>query len=463
MRNIELDVIVLGFGKAGKTIAMKRGRAGDRVAIVEQSPQMYGGTCINVGCVPTKTLLTAAHRHRIAGGEDHAGAFAAARRHRDEFVARLNAVNKEMAVDSNVRVIDGHGRFTGPNTVEVTGGSEALTLTAPTIVINTGAVPARPDVPGVDLDRVVDSTAVQRLPELPARLAVVGGGPIGLEFATMFAQFGSRVTVLDGSDVFLSRYDRDIAEAVREDLEAQGVTILGGARATSFEAAAGGGVRVRHGGGGGEASAEAVEADYALLAIGRRPNTEDLNLQAAGVAVTERGAVRVDECLRTSAPGIYAAGDVTGGPQFTYISYDDHRIILEDRWGTGAAPRSAAGRLFPTTTFLTPPLSQIGMGEQEAREEVARRGHTLAVRAQDIKDIAIMPRPKILGQPQGRAKFLVDAEEDRILGATLYCVDSQELINTVAVAMRHGVPASGLGAGIYTHPSGSEVFNALLG
>ncbi len=460
MRNIDLDVIVLGFGKAGKTIAMKRGRAGDRVAIVEQSPQMYGGTCINVGCVPTKTLLTSAHRHRIGGGEDHAGAFAAARRHRDEFVARLNAANKEMVVDSGVRVIDGHGRFTGPNTVEVTGGAEALTLTAPTIVINTGAVPVLPDVPGVDLDRVVDSTAVQRLPEPPAHLAVVGGGPIGLEFATMFAQFGSRVTVLDGSEAFLGRYDRDIAGAVRTDLEAQGIEIVGGARVTGFAATADG-VSVRYGGGGGEDSA--VEADYALLAIGRRPNTEGLNLQAAGVEVTERGAVRVDEHLRTSEPGIYAAGDVTGGPQFTYISYDDHRIILEDRWGTGAVPRSAAGRLFPTTTFLNPPLSQIGMGEQEAREEAARRGHTLAVRARDIADIAIMPRPKILGQPQGRAKFLVDEEEDRILGATLYCVDSQELINTVAVAMHHGVPASELGAGIYTHPSSSEVFNALLG
>ena len=157
---------------------------------------------------------------------------------------------------------------------------------------------------------------------------------------------------------------------------------------------------------------------------------------------------------------MYAAGDVTGGPQFTYVSYDDHRIILADRWGEGG--RTTEGRLIPTTTFLDPPLATVGMTEDEAREHVEGLGHELSVRAADIKDVAIMPRPKILGRPQGRAKFLVDASADRILGAALFCTDAQELINTVALAIRHEIPASAVGAGIYTHPSSSEIFNALL-
>ncbi|KQB85233.1 dihydrolipoyl dehydrogenase family protein [Corynebacterium oculi] len=453
MSTLDLDVVILGFGKAGKTIAMKRGQAGDRVAIVEQSPQMYGGTCINIGCVPTKTLLTDAHRHHRTGDANHATALKEAQRRRDGLTAKLNEANKRLAEGSNVMLIDGRAAFTGERTVEVTGGEERLTITAETVVINTGAVPVRPGILGIDLDRVLDSTQVQRVPEYPRRLAVVGGGPIGLEFATMFAQFGTQVTVLDGASTFLGRYDRDIAQAVRGDLEAQGIEIISGARVEEFRAE-GEGVVVRHSGG-------EVEADYALVAIGRRPATEGLGLDKAGVATTERGAIEVDEHLRTSAPGVYAAGDVTGGPQFTYISYDDHRVILDDRWGDGE--RTTEGRIFPTTTFVQPPLAQIGMGEDEAREDTQRRGHTLEIKAQDVADMAIVPRPKILEQPQGRAKFLVDKEDDRILGATLYCVDSQELINTVAVAMRHGVAASELGAGIYTHPSSSEVFNALLG
>ncbi|KQB86746.1 FAD-dependent oxidoreductase [Corynebacterium lowii] len=462
MNTLELDVLILGFGKAGKTIAMKRGQAGDRAAIVEQSPVMYGGTCINIGCLPTKTLLTDAHRHHLGGSQaqqgkqvqqEHAAAFAQAQEHRDSSIATLNAANKKMALGNHVMVIDGRARFTGPHTVEVTGGDETLRITAETIIINTGAVPVLPPLPGIEGERVVDSTAVQHLPQYPEHLVIVGGGPIGLEFATMFAQFGTRVTVLDGAGTFLPRFDRDIAEAVRADLESLGITIMSGARAQEFRAGEQS-VSVIYGEG-------EVEADYALVALGRRPATSDLGLEVAWITTTERGAIEVDEYLRTSVPGVYAAGDANGGPQFTYISYDDHRVILNHRWGDGT--RSTEGRIYPTTTFLEPPLSQIGLGEEEARKECESRGHALSVKAQDIKDMAIVPRPKILGQPQGRAKFLIDAQTDEILGATLYCVDSQELINAVALAMRHGISATELGEGIYTHPSSSEVFNALLG
>lgn len=456
---MDVDVLVIGFGKAGKTIAMTRAAAGDKVALVEQSRAMYGGTCINIACVPTKTLLTDAHRFAETPEADADDAFSSAQQRRNGLTAKMNRANYDLAHGKGVAVIDGHAAFTGAHSVQVTGGEETLEITAETIVINTGATPVVPPIEGADGSRVVDSTAVQTLPERPSSLAIVGGGPIGLEFATMFAQFGTDVTVLDRSTEFLSVADRDIAEEVGRDLADLGVTIISGAAVSSLssgdDAAT---VTYTVGESGGDQS---LSVDYVLLATGRKPAIEGLNLEAAGVDVSDRGAIVVDEHLRTSVDGVYAAGDVNGGPQFTYISFDDHRVILSDRWGDGS--RTTSGRIFPTTTFLEPPLAQIGMGEDEARKDAESRGHTLDVKAKKVADIPVMPRPKIVGQPQGMAKFLVDREDDRIMGATLYCVDSQELINTVAVAMNNGVSASALGGGIYTHPSSSEVFNALLG
>ena len=285
---------------------------------------------------------------------------------------------------------------------------------------------------------------------------IVGGGPIGMESATMFTQFGTQVTILDRGAKFGSAFDEDVAAQVQADLEAKGITIINGADVTELKDTDDG-IKVRYSEDGGEHTIDATNVPFA---IGRTPATEGLGLESAGIDTTERGAIAVDEHLRTNVEGVYAAGDVTGGPQFTYISYDDHRVITSDRWGDGS--RVTTGRLYPTTTFINPPVSTIGMGEQEAKGNAASRGHTTEVRFKKIADIPIMPRPKIVGTPEGVAKFIIDVEDDQILGATLYCVDSQELINLVAVAMRQKIPASALGDGIYTHPSSTEVFNALL-
>lgn len=435
--SLSLDVLVVGFGKAGKTIAMKRAKAGDRVAIVEKSPSMYGGTCINIACVPTKTLLVSAERHAHSLDDDHDSAFDGARDHRDGFIAKLNSANEDMARDAGVMIIDGRARFTGPRTVEVTGGDDVLFISAETVVINVGSVPVMPPIDGID-------------------------GPIGLEFATMFADFGTTVTVLDGADEFLGRYDRDVAATVHEHLASGGIQIISGAKATGFadDGGAEGSqpVTVTYETSGGEEST--VRADRVLVAVGRRPATDDLGLDAAGIEINDRAAIPVDEHLRTGIDGVYAVGDVNGDPQFTYVSYDDHRVVMSDRWGDGS--RTAEDRVIPTTTFIDPPLSTVGLGEDAAREEVEGRGHELEVMVADVADLAIVPRPKILGNPAGMVKFLVDRDADRIVGASLFCVDSQELINTVAVAIARDVPASGLGSGIYTHPSTSEVFNAML-
>lgn len=443
------ELLVVGFGKAGKTLAMTRAEAGDRVALVEQDRGMYGGTCINIACVPTKALLSATSR----GMELHE-----AQGTRDDLVEAMNRANKSLVDDAGVTVINARARFTGEREVTVTGDdagdSSALSLTADAVVVNTGSVPVWPDLPGIDSPLVHDSTSVQHISPSPRHLVIIGGGPIGLEFATLFTGQGAEVTVVDSAPTPLATFDDDVAAEVHEVLEQRGVTFVNDARASGFDTA-GGRVTVRfesdRGGSGSTASADAV-----LVAIGRRPATEDLSLAEAGVTVGGRGEIVVDDSLRTSATGVYAAGDVTGGPQFTYVSYDDYRVLAEQLSGRGT--KSTSGRLIPTTTFLEPPLSTIGMSENEAR----RSGREVEVRSKKVADIPIMPRPKIVGQPAGFAKFIVDTDSDEILGASLFCVDSQELINTVAVAMRHGITAGELGGGIYTHPSSTEVFNALL-
>lgn len=446
MESIEksFDLIVVGFGKAGKTIAMNRAAAGKNVALVERDPGMYGGACINIACVPTKKLLT--DTARGVGWTEAINA-------RDELVGQLNATNLQLAEDAGVTVINGRARFTGPREVTVTApDSGELVLDAPAVVINTGSTPAWPDLPGIDGERIFDSTSLQHTRPAPRHLAIVGGGPIGLEFATLFTGQGAEVTVLDSNEAPLHNFDTDVAETGRELLERRGVTFRNNARAAGFTPQDDA-VTVRYTVGDAE---ESLTADAVLLAIGRRPATDGLGLDVAGIDVDDTGAVVVDEHLRTSVDGVFAVGDVNGGPQFTYVSNDDHRIVVDQL--AGAGKRSTCGRIIPTTTFTEPPLATVGMGENQAQES----GRSFTVHSQKMAEMPIVPRPKILDQPEGMAKFLVDDDTDEILGATLYCVDAQELINTVAVAMRHGVTATELGQGIYTHPTSSEVFNQLL-
>lgn len=428
----EFDLIVVGFGKAGKTIAMKRSAAGDKVALIEQSPQMYGGTCINVGCIPTKKLL-----FETASGKDFPDAVVA----RDQLIGKLNAKNLAMATDKGVTVIDGKATFTASHEITVTSGSDTLVLYAPTIVINTGSTPVIPNVPGTDNPHVFDSTGIQHISPLPKHLAIIGGGPIGLEFATLFSGQGSKVTIIDRGELPLKNFDREVAELAKTDLEARGITFLNNAELTGFSGDLTIALKDRD-----------IDADAALIAIGRRPATDGLGLEQAGIKTGTRGEVLVDAHLRTNIDGIFAVGDVNGGPQFTYVSYDDHRIVLDQLAGTGK--KSTAHRLIPTTTFIEPPLSTIGDNTE---------GENVVVKKALIADMPIVPRPKIINQPHGMVKFFVDKQSDALLGATLYCADSQELINTVALAMRHGVTASEFGDGIYTHPATSEIFNQLLG
>ena len=446
MSNTELtvDVLVIGWGNAGKTIAGRLAAEGRKVALVERSAQMYGGTCINIACVPTKDLIDSASKR---DGRDPVSYFTSAVADRDALISALNHANHAM-LEGKVLLLDGIASFTGPHTVKVAGGDDEIAVHAETIIVNTGSHPAALPIPGADGPRVHNSTTIQHVDPLPSRLVIVGGGFIGLEFAQMFARFGSQVILLEAGETFAPALDSDIATRVRGMLEGEGITVVTGAQVTSFDDA-GDHVDIVTGD-------RTFAADAVLVAAGRRPATEDLNLAAAGVATDERGYIIVDDQLRTNVEGVYAVGDVNGGPQFTYVSLDDNRVL----WDTlHDGPRRRDDRVgVPATTFLEPPLSEVGMTMRQARES----GRSVLVATKDVAAIAAMPRPKIVGQTEGVIRVFVDADDHTILGATLWCIDSQELVNLVSLAMRLGVRYETLRDGFWTHPSSTEAFNEVL-
>lgn len=453
MDSLDVEVLIIGWGKAGKTLAAWLARQGRPVALVERSREMHGGGCINIQCVPSKDLIDSAAARRP--DDDPRRWFDRAKQGRDSLVERLRERNHRMLADLDaVTLIDGHATFVGSREVEVRAGSERLLVRAESIVVNTGTVPARLAVPGADRsDRIWDSTTIQHIDPLPERLVIVGAGYVGLEFAGMFAGFGTRVVVVDHGERVLRREDPDVADAVRELLERAGVEFVLGADVTRVADAQHGAVvevAVR-------GMIRELAADAVLAAAGRRPATADLGVDTAGLAVDERGYLVVDDRLRTSVPGIFAVGDVNGGPQFTYISLDDARIVLDQLAGSGA--RSTADRVaVPTTVFLTPPLARVGIDETTARAD----GRDVLVASKRIADIAAMPRPKIVGVTDGLIKVIVDRETDLVLGATFFGVDAQEVINLFALAMRAGVTATALRDGIWTHPSSTEALNEVL-
>lgn len=449
---------MIGWGKGGKTFAGAMAGAGRSVAIVEQSSAMYGGTCINIGCVPTKTLIHDAAQRR--DGDEAAEFFRKAVDRRDTLIAKLNDVNLHMLADRDtVTVVDGRARIVGPHEVEVTpsaGGSglaEHLIISADTVVTNTGAVPVLPPLPGVDGPRIHTSTSIQHVDPFPRRLAVVGAGPIGLEFASMFRDFGSEVTVLARGERILPDEDQDVASGVHELLTEAGIDLRTQVDVTSLEDGTDA-VTVHMDTPEGPWQ---LQADAVLMATGRRPANEDLGPEQAGIETDERGAVVVDTQLRTSAEGVFAMGDVHGGQQQTYLSLDDHRVVLDALTGSGTR-RTDDRVAVPATTFLDPPMSSVGIGAEQARSE----GLDVRTVMVPVAGIKAMPRPKAVGDPRGFIKIVVDSSSDQLLGARLLHVDSQEVINLLVLAMRAGVTASELRDGIWIHPSSTEAPNEVL-
>jgi probable pyridine nucleotide-disulfide oxidoreductase len=450
---IRADLLVVGFGKGGKTVAAAMGGLGRRVVLVERSERMYGGTCPNVGCVPSKGLV---HRSRQRRPDDPAQEFyeTAVREVQEirEFMRRGNFESLDGM--ETVTVLTGPARFVDPHTVEVQLGDGRTRVSAEQVLINSGSEPNVPDIPGLAASaHALTSTALIESTRLPERLAILGGGYLGIEFAAIYQRFGSQVQLIEAAPRLLGHEDDDVAAATIEILEGEGIEILTGVHVIAVRDEDGAAVLSL----AGDDGDSEVSADTVLIAAGRVPVTSDLGLEAAGVEVDPRGAIKVDEHLRTSRPHIYALGDVNGGPQFTYVSLDDSRIVLDQLIGEGR--RSTTDRrAVPHTLFITPPLATVGMTERAAREA----GLQITVTTERVADIVAMPRAYAVAETRGMMKFVVDAGSDEIIGAAILSVDAQEIINTVAVAMRHGITASDLSSSIYTHPSSTEALNELL-
>ncbi len=405
--HLDADLVVIGYGKGGKTLASTLAKQGWTVVMVERSPMMYGGTCINTGCVPTKAMITRSeHLTPGAHPQHYRDAVAATA----DLTATLRAANLALldTLDT-ATVLTGEAVFRDAHTVEVhTVDRGAVTVTGRHIVIGTGSQAVIPDIPGLrGAATVATSTEMLVESRLPERLVVLGGGYIGLEFAAMYAAYGSGVTVLERHAEILGQEDSDVAACAREVIEAAGVRIVTSAVIDRVDDQDDGtSVVAFH----TDAGPEALPADTVLVALGRTPVTEALNLERAGVEVAASGAISVDEHLRTSQPHIYAVGDVNGGPQFTYVSLDDHRIVLDQLTGTGA--RSTTDRrAVPYTLFLTPPLSRVGLTERAATES----GRPLKTAAMRVAGMATVPRARIVGETAGMMKVVVDADTDEIL------------------------------------------------
>ncbi len=449
-RSIKFDSVVIGFGKGGKTLAAALGVSGKKTALIERSCEMYGGTCINVGCIPTKFLVHKAKTARFY--KDKQAYYKAAIEAELLLVEKLRSKNLEKLQSTpNVTVITGTAKLLSQSLIEVRTEDGAQMLEAEQIFINTGAVPFIPFVNGLENNpRAVTSEGLLKQKELPERLVIIGGGYIGVELASIYANFGSSVTVVQNESRFLPREDEDISNAVRENLSIRGIELLTDTRVISVtEKGSQAVVSVAV----GEARRE-LSADTVLVAAGRTPNTMGLGLENAGVRLNERGGIVTDEHLRTDAPNIYAMGDVRGGLQFTYISLDDFRIVRSAILGDRSYTERERGAV-PYSVFTDPPFSRVGMSEKEAAE----KGY--AIKTVKLSAMAI-PKALAVEKPSGILKAVIDEKSGLILGAHLFCEDSHEIINTVKLAIDAKLPYTTLRDMMFTHPTISESFNDLF-
>jgi pyruvate/2-oxoglutarate dehydrogenase complex dihydrolipoamide dehydrogenase (E3) component len=451
------DAIVIGSGQAGTPLCVALAEAGRKTALVES--QHLGGTCINVGCTPTKTMVASARIAYLARRAADYGIrcgpvgvdLGQVHRRKQAIVDDFRAgVQRRLEDAKNVEIIFGEAHFTGPNVIEVRltpGGTR--TLTAETIFINAGARPARPHIAGLDSVTALDSTSIMELQELPEHLLVLGGGYVGLEFGQMFRRFGSTVTVVQHGKQLLDREDSDVAVEVCKLLQADGIEILLETEAVGVHASASGvGLELR-----GPAGETTVTGSHLLLAVGRVPNSKQLNLAAAGVNVNARGFIPVDDRLQTNVPGVYALGDINGGPAFTHISYDDYRIVRNNLLRGGQS--STRDRLVPYTVYIDPQLGRIGLSEQEARAQGR------AIRVAKIP-MAWVARAVETAESRGFIKAVVDAETRQILGAAVLGVEGGEIMSMLQIAMMGKLPNTALEDGIFAHPAFAEGLNTLF-
>jgi len=448
------DAIVIGSGQSGGFLAARLAEAGWKTALIERSH--LGGTCVNDGCTPTKTLVASA---RAAWAARHAAEFGvvlphgevkidmkAVKARKDAVVgASVKSLTDWFTNQDNLELIWGTARFVSPNEIAV----DDRVLSAPKIFLNPGASPSIPDWPGIESVSYLTNTTMMDLDALPAHLVIAGASYIGLEFAQMYARFGSKVTVIERGSRPASREDEDIAQAIREICEADGVEFVFDATIQSV-AESEGEICVSLTVGD---EPNLVTGSHFLVATGRKPNTADLNLDAAGIEIGERGYIPVDDHLRTAVPGIWAMGDVNGRGAFTHTSYNEYEIVADNVLDDG--DRSIAGRIPVYGLFIDPPLGRIGITEREARQ----LGRPVLMATMPMTKVA---RARERGETQGLMKVLVDAETKRILGAALLGIGGDEVVHSLLQLMAGGLPYTVMAETVHIHPTVTELLPTLL-
>jgi pyruvate/2-oxoglutarate dehydrogenase complex dihydrolipoamide dehydrogenase (E3) component len=450
MSTTSFDAIVIGTGQAGPSLAGRLTAAGMKVAVIERGK--FGGTCVNTGCIPTKTMVASARAAYVARraaefGVDIAGPVTVdmkrVKARKDQISGKSNtSVESWMKGMKNCTVYQAHGRFVSPHEVSV--GTE--TLTAEHIFINVGARATVPDLPGLQEIEYLNNSSMMHVDFLPRHLVILGGSYIGLEFGQMFRRFGSEVTIVEHGPRLISREDEDISAGVREILEAEGIDVRLNSRATAVARDAQG-VRLTLDNG-------EIVGSHLLLAVGRRPNTADLGLENAGVTTDRRGYIEVDDQLRTNVPGIWALGDCNGKGAFTHTSYNDFEIVAANLLDND--PRRVSDRIQAYALYIDPPLGRAGMTEAE----VVRSGRKALIATRPMTKVA---RAVEKGESQGFMKILVDADSKEILGAAILGTGGDEVIHSILDVMYAKKPYTLIRRAMHIHPTVSELIPTMLG
>jgi len=454
------DAIVIGAGQAGPALAGRLTAAGHSVAVIER--KFFGGTCVNTGCMPTKALVASAYAAHMArraadygvrlGGSVEIDMQAVKARKDKVTLDARSGVRRWLAGMAGCTVFEGHARFASATEVVVTpAAGEPLRLSAPRIFINVGGRAAMPDFPGVDSVHTLDNTGILELDSVPRHLVVVGGSYIGLEFAQMYRRFGAQVTVVEKSARLVGREDEDVSDSIREILEAEGISLRLGAECIRFRPA---GQDIAVGVACAPDQAPEVLGSHVLLAVGRRPNTDDLGLERAGVLTDQRGYIRVDDQLQTSVPGIWALGDCNGRGAFTHTAWNDFEIVADQLLDGGT--RRVSDRHDCYALYIDPPLGRVGLTEAQARQA----GHRVRVGKRPMSRVG---RAVEKGETLGFIKLVVDADTDHILGAAILGVGGDEAVHGILDTMAAGGTATSLRQTMHIHPTVSELIPTVLG
>ena len=453
------NAVVIGAGQGGMPLARALAQAGRKTALVER--EHVGGTCINEGCTPTKTMVASAKvayfdrrsaDYGVQNGPVSVDMHKVRQRKRDIVKSFRSGNERRIEETEGLDLLMGEASFSGPKElgIRLNGNGEMFQLTADNIFINVGARPANPPIEGLDSVPALNSTTIMELDELPEHLLVLGGSYVGLEFAQMFRRFGSEVTVVQRGKRLMSREDADVAEAVADVMRQDGLEVLLEAQPLRVERGDNGEIQLT-------VRMPEVErkltGSHLLVSAGRPPNTDALNLEAAGIETDKRDFVEVNERLETNVPGVYAMGDVKGGPAFTHISYDDFRIIRANLLEGGDA--SVADRLVPYTVFIDPQLGRIGFSEQEAREQ----GRNIRVARMPMSYVA---RALEVDEARGFMKAVVDADNDQILGCAILGIEGGEIMAMLQIAMMGGLAYTALRDAVFSHPTLAESLNNLF-